>query len=187
MAEPDGVPKADVQNLLAREEIRQLPHLYAAAIETRDIEAMATLFVPHARFGDYGDGHNGLRRLMSESVEASVFVVILVANHLIELEGEDRAAGQVWAQCVAQTRDGFIEQLLKYEDRYEKYEGRWRFVQRRHRLYYGVRRLASPLAQRAADWPQSQTGVGDLPLADPVFAEWWRAAEIPAPKPEWPQ
>jgi hypothetical protein len=166
-----------VRDMLAREEIRQLPYRYAAAIETRDVEAMADLFVPHARFGDHGEGREGLRRLMSHSVDASVFAVILVANHLIELDAVDRAHGQVWAQCFAQTHaDGFIEQLIKYEDSYEYYDGHWLFLHRRHRLCYGVSRQTSPLTQQAAEWPRNQTGVGDLPLADPVFAAWWRSA-----------
>jgi hypothetical protein len=166
-----------VRDMLAREEIRQLPYRYAAAIETRDVEAMADLFVPHARFGDHGEGREGLRRLMSHSVDASVFVVILVANHVIELDAEDRGHGQVWAQCFAQTHaEGFIEQLIKYEDSYEKHRGRWCFLHRRHRLFYGVSRPTSPLAKRAADWPRSQTGVGDLPLADPMFVAWWTGA-----------
>jgi len=167
----------DVRDLLAKEEIRQLPYRYAAAIEARDVDAMAELFVPHARFGEHGDGREALRRLMSHSVDASVFAVILVANHLVELDTEDRGHGQVWAQCFAQTHaEGFIEQLIKYEDRYEYYGGHWLFLHRRHRLFYGVSRQTSPLRQQAAEWPRNQTGVGDLPLADPVFAAWWQRA-----------
>ena len=174
MAEENSGAVPTVRDLLAREEIRQLPYRYAAAIETRDVDAMADLFVPHARFGAYGDGRDGLRRLMSHSLDTNVFAVILVANHLIELDDEDHGHGQVWAQCFAQTGDGFVEQLIKYEDRYERYAGQWRFLHRRHRLYYGVTRHTSPLTQQAAEWPRSQTGVGDVPLADPVFVAWWK-------------
>ncbi len=167
---------AEVRELLAKEQIRQLPYRYAAAIEARDIDAMAELFFPHARFGDCGEGPEALRRLMFDSLDAGVFAVILVANHLVELDTEDRAHGQVWAQCFAQTHaDGFVEQLIKYEDRYERCGGRWLFLHRRHRLFYGVRHEKSPLTQEAASWPRNQTGVGDLPLADPVFTAWWRS------------
>jgi hypothetical protein len=166
----------EIRDLLAKEEIRQLPYRYAAAIETRDIAAMAELFVPHARFGDHGEGPEALRRLTSASVDGSVFAVILIANHLVELDTADRARGQVWAQCFAQTHaDGFVEQLIKYEDRYERHCGRWLFLHRRHRLFYGVSRRPSPLTQEAASWPLNQTGVGDLPLTDPVFTAWWQS------------
>lgn len=173
----ENLKTVGVRELRAREEIRQLPYRYAAAIENRDVDAMADLFVPHARFGDYGDGRDGLCRLMSQSLDASVFAVILVANHLIELDDENRAHGQVWAHCFAQTRtEGFVEQLIKYEDRYETHAGRWRFLYRRHRLYYGVRRHTSPLRQQPAEWPRSQTGIGDIPLADPAFVAWWKTS-----------
>jgi uncharacterized protein (TIGR02246 family) len=169
MTDPDAVAA-----MLARDEIRRLPYRYAAAIEARDACAMAELFSPRARFGEFGDGAEGLRRLMERSLEGNVFAVILVANHLIDLDGDDRARGEVWAHCFAQTDgDGFVEQLIKYEDRYERLDGRWLFLHRRHRLWYGVAHRESPLRQAAADWPASQVGVGDIPLADSVFRQWW--------------
>lgn len=174
MAQQHSQINTDIQDMLARETIRQLPYRYAAAIEDHDVDAMAELFVPHARFGEFGQGRDGLRRLMSQSLDTSVFAVILVANHLVDLDGEDHARGQVWAQCFAQTQaEGFVEQLIKYEDRYQRHQGRWYFLHRRHRLHYGLARSISPMAQEAAEWPDRQVGVGDLPLADPKFRAWW--------------
>lgn len=172
-----SVPDVDrrVAKLLSLNEIRELPYKYAAAVESRDVDAMAELFSPSACFGSYGDGPAGLRRLMVDSMTGSLFAVILVANHLVEFDDDVRARGQVWAHCYAQERaDGFLDQLIKYEDTYEQVAGRWLFVQRRHRLWYGAAHARSPLEQNAADWPRSQIGVGDLPLADPEFAAWWR-------------
>lgn len=189
MAEKNWVTDAEIRDLLARQDIHQLHLRYAAAVEARDIDAMTELFVPHARYGEYGEGPGALRQMMSASLDSSVFAVILVSGHLIEVDGEDSAHGQVWAQCFAQTHaDGFVEQLIKYEDRYQRHSGRWRFLHRRHRLYYGVARPESPLTQQAAEWPRSQIGVGDLPLSDPAFLAWWssrgnrnKAAQEPPP------
>ncbi|OBI72467.1 nuclear transport factor 2 family protein [Mycobacterium asiaticum] len=170
--------QAAVRNMLARDEIRDLPYRYAAAVEARDPDAMADLYVPHARFGRYGSGREGVQRLMSESMDSGVFAVLLVANHLIEFDDESNARGQVWAQCFAQTHgDGFVEQVIKYEDRYQLNQGRWRFLHRRHRLHYGIARAESPMTQQAAEWPLRQVGVGDLPLTDPAFATWWRGRQ----------
>lgn len=164
--------------LLARDEIRTLPLRYAAAIESRDVAAMMDLFSPDARFGDYGNGPTGLRALMTDSVEGSLFAVILVANHLIDLHDDSHASGQVWAHCYAQTRtDGFLDQLIKYEDRYERVDGRWLFARRTHRLWYGASHERSPLDQPPANWPRSQIGVGDIPLADPEFVAWRKARQ----------
>ncbi|MCF6390564.1 nuclear transport factor 2 family protein [Mycobacterium sp. MBM] len=165
-----------LEAMLAREEIRSLPIRYAAAVEARDVDAMAELFAPHARFGSYGQGPDGLRRLMTDSLTGSLFAVILVANHLIDLHDGTHGSGQVWAHCYAHTRaDGFVEQLIRYEDQYERCDGRWLFAHRRHRLWFGTSHTRSPLAQPAADWPASQVGVGDIPLADPQFVAWWRS------------
>jgi hypothetical protein len=161
--------------LLSLNEIRDLPYKYAAAVESRDVDAMAELFSPSARFGSYGDGPDGLRRLMVDSMTGSLFAVILVANHLVEFDDDVHARGQVWAHCYAQERtDAFLEQLIKYEDTYEQVAGRWLFAKRRHRLWYGVAHPRSPLEQEAADWPRNQIGVGDIPLADHEFTAWWQ-------------
>jgi ketosteroid isomerase-like protein len=167
-----------VRDMLAREEIRQLPYRYAAAFEARDVDAMANLFMPHSLFGDYGEGPEGLRRLMADNLEGTVFAVVLVANHLIDLEDENHARGQVWAHCFAQTRhEGFVEQLITYEDRYERHHERWRFLHRKHRLWYGVLHHPSPVTQQPAEWPRNQTGVGDVLLSNSVFADWWSNRE----------
>ena len=166
----------EVDRLVALEAIRTLPLRYAAAIERRDVDAMVDLFSPAARFGRWGDGEAGLRSLMAEMMASSVFAVILVANHLINLTEPGRAEGEVWARCYAQDRTGgFVEQLIKYEDTYEVVDGAWRFLRRRHRLWFGATAASSPLEQPPAAWPRSQVGVGDIPLADPDFVTWYEA------------
>ena len=165
-----GIPPLEA--LVAREEIRRLPLRYAKAVEQRDVEAMVELFVPDARFGPFGEGPDALRAMMTDFLADSIVAVILVANHLVELDDADHAHGEVWARCFAQDATAYTEQLLRYDDRYERRDGVWRFVHRRHRLWFG-RRTDSPFDQDAADWPAAQHGVGDVPLADERFRAWW--------------
>jgi len=162
--------------LVDREQIRDLVLSYSRAMEARDVDAMADLFVPHARFGDHGKGPDACRALMADSLADSIFAVILVANHIVVLDDADHAHGEVWAQCYAQNRgEPFVEQVIRYIDRYERHEGCWRFLHRRHRLWFGMDRDRSPLDQDAAEWPRSQVGVGDVPLADEKFRTWWES------------
>lgn len=163
----------ELDRLTALEEIRRLPLRYAKAIERRDVDAMVTLFASDARFGTYGTGPDAVRRLMGELMSDSLVAVILVANHLVDLESSDEARGEVWALCMAQSGDDFVEQLLRYDDRYRREKGEWRFLHRRHRLWYGAADRSSPFEQPAAEWPRSQIGVGDVPLADERFLQWW--------------
>jgi hypothetical protein len=44
-----------IDRLEAMEAIQKLPLRYSAAIEHRDVDAMASLFSPNARFGPYGN------------------------------------------------------------------------------------------------------------------------------------
>jgi SnoaL-like domain len=164
-----------VTRLLDLEDIRRLVLRYSVAIERRDADLMASLFSPNARFGRWGEGEAGMRALMRETLESSILAVILVANHLIDFDGPDEAHGQVWARCYVQNDPGeFVEQLIKYEDTYERIEGRWTFLRRGHRLWFGAAVADSPLDQPPANWPEHQVGVGDVPLADPAFTAWYR-------------
>jgi hypothetical protein len=168
MTAPSGVARLE-----ALEAIRELPLRYSVAIEHRDVDAMASLFSPNARFGAWGQGEDGLRALVGDTLRSSILAVILVANHLIELEDANRAHGEVWARCYAQNDPGeFTEQVIKYEDTYERVADRWLFLRRRHRLWFGAT-ASSPLDQPPANWPERQVGVGDVPLADPVFTAWY--------------
>jgi hypothetical protein len=106
-------------------------------------------------------------------MDDTVVAVILVTNHLIEFDDTDHARGEVWALCHAQLDAGFDEQLLRYEDRYRREGGTWRFLHRKHRLWYGQLRDSSPFDQDPAEWPRSQVGLGDVPLADERFRRWW--------------
>ena len=162
-----------LEAVLARDAIRELPLRYAQAVETRDVDAMAGLFAADARFGEYGTGPDACRRLMTDTMADSLFAVILVTNHLIEWDDADHAHGEVWALCYSQLEVGFVEQLIRYEDRYVREHGAWRFLHRKHRLWYGQVRDVSPFDQDAAEWPRSQVGVGDIPLADERFRLWW--------------
>ena len=164
-----------VAELVARSQIQQLAYRYSSALERRDVDAMVELFVPHARFGPWGEGPEGLRRLTTESLAGSHIAVVLVANHLIDFTSATTASGEVWARCYAQSSgDGYVEQLLRYEDRYEQYENQWRFLHRKHRLWFGVAPPRSPLDQQEAHWPQHQVGVGDIPFENPEFVQWWQ-------------
>lgn len=165
-----------LDELLARDEIRDLALRYAAALHEADVEAMVDLFVPHARFGPYGEGPDALRALTRASLEGAHVIVLLVANHRIDLDGADRATGVVWSQAVTHTEaDGHVEQIVRYDDRYVRHGGGWRFERRKHRLLYGRTVQPSPFAQAPAEWPTRQVGVGDLALDSPAFAAWYRA------------
>lgn len=162
----------DVERLVAKDSIRDLVLDYSRAIADRDVELMVSLYSDDAEFGRAGRGPTALRSLMADTMSDLQFGVILVANHIIELDGADEARGEVWARCYAQNeREGYYEQLVKYLDRYVRVAGDWKFRHRRHLLWFG-QAAASPLAQDPADWPARNVGVGRIALADPALRAW---------------
>ncbi len=184
-----------IERAVARDEIRQLAFAYADAVDRRDLDLLASLYRPDARFGPYGEGADGARAFFAESLREIGIAVLLVANHLIEFDhanadgsGADSAGagesldgdaptarGTVWAHgFIDDGAEGLIQQLIKYEDRYVRVEGVWKFTRRRHLLWLGWRHgEGDPLAQEPANWPDRQIGLGSIPYNDAHWLQFW--------------
>jgi hypothetical protein len=168
-------PMSAIERVVATEEIRRLAYRYADAVDRRDLDQLVSLYRPDARFGAHGEGPDACRAFFVESLAEIGMAVLLVANHLVEFEDADNATGTVWTHGFIDDHDeGFIQQLIKYDDRYVRSDGGWRFTRRRHFLWLGWQHgEAAPLAQPPANWPASQVGVGSIPYDDPSWQEFW--------------
>ncbi|MEZ5245621.1 MAG: nuclear transport factor 2 family protein [Acidimicrobiales bacterium] len=164
-----------IEQVVATEEIRRLAYRYADAVDRRDLDQLASLYRPDARFGVHGEGPDACRAFFRGSLAEVGMAVLLVANHLVEFDDADNATGTVWAHgFIDDHGEGFIQQLIKYDDRYARIDGEWRFTRRRHFLWLGwCHDEAAPLAQPPANWPASQVGVGSIPYDDPSWQEFW--------------
>ncbi len=175
-----------IERAVARDEIRQLAFAYADAIDRRDLDLLASLYRPDARFGEYGEGAEAARAFFAESLGEIGIAVLLVANHLIEFDQTSTSAGScdsdavtaggtVWVHgFIDDCAEGLIQQLIKYEDRYVRIEGVWKFTRRRHLLWLGWRHAEpEPLAQEPANWPDRQIGLGSIPYDDEHWLQFW--------------
>lgn len=165
-------PPADlspVEHLLACEQIRQLAARYALAVSAGDLDALVELFVDDAAGLDGKRGPDALRELFNGHLAQTPVNILLVAGHVINLLDADHAAGTV--SCLAELGDEkrWIRQAIAYEDKYERRNGRWYFVDRRHHLYYGLDVEERPLAQDDARWPRNITGRGTVPFRWPTW------------------
>lgn len=156
--------EAQVQRLLAYEEIRQLAARYAVCIGRLDVRALAELFVEEVRVpgGEYG--REAFVRSMSPMLAQSRISILNVGTHAIELIDEDRAEGVVYCHAEIGDEREWVHQLIVYEDSYARRGGRWHFVSRKHRLVYGQAQPRSPLDQPPAQWPKSAVGRGTAPM-----------------------
>ena len=148
--------------LLACEEIRQLGSRYAVALSHGDLDALVALFVDDVRVGRDVTGHDALRRSFTELLAPLRRQILHVTNHVINVDDADHATGIVGTRAELQLDEQWVVQLVEYHDTYRRTDEGWRFVRRRHRLWYGAPLGESPLGLPPAQWPASAVGTGDL-------------------------
>ena len=163
----------DLARLVAYQEIQQLAYGYAVHMDARDIDRLVELFVPDVRVGREARGRDALRTDFERSLRAVGITFLHVGNHLIELEDDDHARGIVYCRGEIQDGERWIVQAIQYHDRYERRDGRWLFVRRKHLLVYGAELGENPLALPPANWPASHTGRGTLPESLETWQRFW--------------
>lgn len=172
MVQHDG-GVADVEWLMAHEQIRQLAAHYAVAIDSRDLDALVALFVDDVRVGRDTFGREALRASFDESLRGIGVSMLNVGTHAIDLVDADHATGSVYCHGQIQDGDRWIHQFILYRDTYERRTGRWFFVRRIHELWYGEEAPSSPLRLPPADWPTHHDGRGTVPETWPTWSRFW--------------
>jgi hypothetical protein len=167
----------DVEKLLAYEEIRQLAYRYALATDSRDIETLVGLFVDDVRVGRDGAGRAALRESFARQLRGVGVTILQVSNHVIDFDDDHHAHGVVYCRGEIQVGDRWIVQAILYEDTYERREGRWYFVRRKHLLWYGAEPGQNPLELAPANWPENHSGRGTLPESWESWRRFWEQGD----------
>lgn len=169
--------KTPTEQLLAREEIRQLAQRYAVYLDARDLDALVGLYSAQVRATGGRSGRAALREDFDKSLRGVGVTFLLVGNHVIDFVDDAHAKGIVY--CRGEIQDGgpesqrFIVQAIQYHDDYVLEEGRWLFTHRRHLLVYGAELGENPLGLKPAQWPKRQTGMGSVPHDLPAWKRFW--------------
>ena len=163
--------------LLARDEIRELAHRYAVALDARDLDALVALFVEDVRVGREASGRDALRRDFDRQLRAIGVSILFVASQVVDFDDADHARGIVYCLAEIADADRWIRQAIRYDDSYARRDGRWLFVRRRHRLFYGEEQPTNPMSQPPAHWPRSHTGRGTLPDELESWQRFWGRGE----------
>jgi uncharacterized protein (TIGR02246 family) len=146
-----------LRELLAREEIRELAHRYALALDARDFDAFAALFAPDAEFFGVisapARGREEIAARISQTFRAFGATIHFVANQVIDLEGPGTGSGVVYTRAEHELDGKWIVQAMSYRDRYALVDGRWTFASRRALAWYAVDLLERPLGRHALRWP----------------------------------
>lgn len=163
----------DVERLLAYEAIRQLAARYAVAVDARDLDTLVDLFVDDVRVGALGVGRAALRRSFTESLHGIGVSILNIGTHVIDPVDNDHATGIVYCKGEIQDGNRWIHQAIVYEDQYRQDAGRWYFVRRSHRLFYGAEVGTNPLGLPPANWPERHEGWGTVPETWDSWRMFW--------------
>jgi hypothetical protein len=162
-----------IERLDAYAQIRDLALRYAAAMVTKDRETLGLLYVDDVRVGGGLTGRDALREAyFGAALDRLEISVLHAGTHVIDLDPQrpDRARGSVYTTAQIQHGERWIRQAICYFDRYARRDGRWLFISRDHQLFYGVDYDQRPNHLAPANWPESDTGTGTLPVGWPTWS-----------------
>jgi hypothetical protein len=166
---------ARVDRLESVEEIRQLAHRYALAVDTRNLDDLVELFVDDVRVGRDTAGRAALRAWFLDALARIGPSIHFVGNHVIDLADADHASGIVYCRDEVDRHVDWGNGYIQYWDRYERRDGRWYFVRRRFHRWFMVDALSRPRAGAGVD--EDGLTTGRLPDAWPSWSRFWEEVE----------
>jgi ketosteroid isomerase-like protein len=130
-------------------ELNQLAYRYAAAVDACDVALFQSVFTPEARLRSYHPeadqpfadltGHEQLATIPNTMRGMYRATTHMMTNQrVIAVEG-DSASGEVL--CTARHLEGAssINVVIRYVDRYARYQGEWRIADRQIRFLWSER------------------------------------------------
>lgn len=122
-------------------EIRALAAQYCFAIDDRDLDTVARLFLPDARVWSKDGimdavGVDSIVELYKGRYASLGATNHVTHDHLIVHEAQDQARGRVSAHAEVWLNDAALVAALRYSDRYTRIGGHWRFSERKLSFLY---------------------------------------------------
>ena len=171
---------SDLQSRIGRLEalrdIKLLSFKYAQAIDARDLEAVASLYLADYQDAKLLSGRSGrevVKNRLSRIVRLFTTSIHIVGNQVIAMDDEDHARGVVFTRAEHEVGNRWVVMVLHYWDKYERRDGHWYFSLRRpHRLYTTdlLERPTGPLKSR---WPGLPAEDAPLPHSYPSWDKFW--------------
>jgi len=159
--------------------IRQLPHRYGLAIDSRDMDAMVDLFVPDVRVGKGETGRAALKRWYTKTMATPKTSVHFVGIHIVDFDDADHAHGVVYCHDELDHPDAgeWVTGMLQYWDTYTRVDGEWYFERRKFHRWYIVDWMTRPSHAAGVDAGQSALTTYLLPDAFPSWGAFWERVE----------
>jgi len=132
-----------IDEMLAREAIRDLPILYCHYVRTGNLKAMMDLFSDEPEavmpqevgmgrmpFGGSFKGRAKLEELLTAAFK-NTKPFPFVHNHVIDVQLPDKGTGWVYSEIRDEHDNLRTAQIVIYEDDYIKENGKWKFKRRK--------------------------------------------------------
>lgn len=164
--------------LSARNDIENLITRYCIACDDRQLETLLSLFTEDAYFGAMDgvrgkSGPDGLREHYTSTLGVMGPSYHWSHDRLIEVDPEDvnKATGTVLAHCETSNAAGTYIAAIRYNDKYRRVDGQWKFAWRGYQFLYFVNAedYAGALLKEKRVWRY-----GD-----------WQLADVPEPLDSW--
>lgn len=125
--------------------IQQLPPRYAMAVDARDLDALAQLYVDDVDYGQSGRGHEVLKTHFTANLRLFYRSIHQILGHTIDYIDDDHAVGKVYCRADHERDQTWIVALMCYFDKYERRDGKWLFAEKRdYDFFYCADQLEHP-------------------------------------------
>jgi uncharacterized protein (TIGR02246 family) len=172
-SEPTDISER-LRRLEALEEIRQLVSKYALALDMRDMDAMANLFVPDVKVGQGRSGRQALRDWLDDTMRKQFDGTSHhVGTTIVELVDPDNAVGVVYSKNEHETGAEWVIMQMMYYDTYARVDGRWYFRRRQPLYWYATDLNKPPVGSRKMRWPGREPYEGAFHALFPSWKEFW--------------
>jgi hypothetical protein len=180
---------ARIDRLESLEQIRQLAPKYALALDMRDFDAMANLFVDDVGVPGRQRGRQALKRWYADTMRGNTGGSCHGAGgHIIDFETTELASGIVYSRNDLDHGEVWLFELMLYLDRYERRDGVWYFQRRTPLFWYETDMTRPPVGPNKLRIPGREWAEGGYHDAFPTWQAFWddleygdRPVRAPAP------
>lgn len=167
---------ARIERLETLQQLNELPHRYAMAVDARDIDAYLDCFIEDVDCGRRGKGREAFRPFLEAAVRNFYRSVHHVVGQVVDTLEGDHATGRVYSWCEHEIGEQWVVQANVYFDTYARRDGRWYFVKRDEDFFYSRDLLERPQEVNFERWPGLVPKHGFSMMLDryPSWEEFWR-------------
>lgn len=162
--------------------IRQLPHRYGVALDSRDMDRLVELFVPDVRVGADASGREALKVWFTHTMSQMRTSVHFIGNHVVDFDDADHARGIVYCRDELEypRTGGWEIGVLQYWDSYVRVDGDWCFARRKFHRWYIVDALTRPAHGAGVNVGTDALTTHQLPEAYESWGRFWAGIDASA-------